>query len=39
MLVSFAVCSQCGAVLAQEIKLLAHNNKPDWICLLNLPAA
>jgi len=30
---------QCGAMLAQKIKLLAHDNKPDWACLLNLPAA
>lgn len=36
---SFAVCSPMRAMLAQKIKLLAHDNKRRTGCLLNLPAA
>jgi hypothetical protein len=34
----FAVCSPGAAMLAQKIKLLAHDNKLRADCLLNLPA-
>jgi hypothetical protein len=34
---SFAICSPGWAMLAQKIKLLAHDNKLRARCLLNLP--
>jgi hypothetical protein len=34
----FAFCSPSAAMLAQKIKLLAHDNKLHAGCLLNLPA-
>jgi hypothetical protein len=36
---SFAICSPGRTMLAQKIKLLAHDNKLRACCLLNLPAA
>ena len=39
LLYSFAICSPGRAMLAQKIKLLAHDNKLRACCLLNLPAA
>jgi hypothetical protein len=35
-LLPFAVCSLLQCVLAQTIKILAHDNKPGAGCLLNL---
>ena len=35
----FAFCSPSAAMLAQKIKLLAHDNKLRTGCLLNLSAA